>query len=197
MPYTNLPTSHSLIKEYIAKNKGNTEINLGLRKFIYRYRLAKSFTEAKFDGFSKQTEKGYNCGLKMMLCYSAYDESMTIEKLIKKNNRHAIRMDNSNIELANDIRKNELLKILLEKAENVNEKKLIKKIQNFYNKENDDIFCIAMGLRHTFAHGEFTAGGAGLDIVRHGKIINELSDIILVKSDMLVRECILLGYRRK
>jgi len=197
MAYSNLPPSHSLIKEYIQKNHGNTQINFGLRKFIYRYRLAKSFKEAKFEGFSAKVEKGYNCGLRMMLCYSAYDESMTIEKLIKKNNRHAIRVDNSYIELANEIRKNKQLKILLDKAENVSEKKLIKKIQNFYNTENEDVLCIAMGIRHTFAHGEFTAGGAGVDIVRHAKIINELSDIVLLKSDLLVRECISLGYRRR
>ena len=210
MTVNNLPSSAELISKYkrihskvLSSNENElsendkkiiTIVNY-LTKFKLRYRLAKSFKSINFDGYSDRTIKGYESGMRVMLSYSAYETALIVERLIKKNNFNTIHMNNSFKDLAKEIREIVGLKKLLKTSLNVNKEKIKEKIEDFYEKENFDIFCIAMGIRHTFAHGDFTAGEAEFYSAKNRKLMEEMSYIIIEKSDLLVRECLTITYR--
>jgi len=194
MPITNLPSCKNEIIQYKEDNKNRTsrkKIITAINKFTYRYRLAKSFNGAKFIGFSSRTEKGYNSGLQIMLCYSAYETALLVEELIKENKNKVIHEDNSYEKLAEQIRKNKKLEYLLKNSSNIKGKEIVEKLNEFYrNKKNNDIILIAQAIRHTFAHGEFTAGGAGLEDAFNKKTFSKIAEKILRKSDLIIRECL-------
>ena len=126
-----------------------------------------------------------------MLCYTAYEMALQVEKVIRKNASLVFHEDNGFEKLASSIRQNKKLEALLKTSINISNEELQEKIKTFYlNKRSHDIVLIAQGIRHTFAHGDFTSGGAGLDDAKHREIINKLAKIILRKSDSIVRECL-------
>jgi len=52
------------------------------------------------------------------------------------------------------------------------------------------VMCIATGLRNAFAHGVFTAAGAGLTTKRKQKQIDELANVVLDMTDDIALECV-------
>ena len=194
MASSNLPTSRDIIIQYKVDNinsNSKKKIINAINKFSFRYRLAKSFNGAEFEGFSSATQKGYNAGLQIMLCYSAYETALVVEEMIKGNKKKAIHEDNSWVNLAEKIRTNKNLERLLNNSKNVNAQPIKEKLLEFYsNKHNHDIILIAQTIRHTFAHGDFTAGGAGLDKASNRNAIIKIAEKILKKSDSIIRECL-------
>jgi len=50
--------------------------------------------------------------------------------------------------------------------------------------------CIATGLRNSYAHGVFTAAGAGLKTKTKRSYIEELANTILDMTDEIANQCV-------
>ena len=50
--------------------------------------------------------------------------------------------------------------------------------------------CIATAIRNTFAHGIYTAAGAGLQTKKRQKDFNEITNELLYVMDELAYECV-------
>jgi hypothetical protein len=186
----NLPTAYKRLK-IIKKQIENEEIKKTLNRFTYRYRIARAFIGINAPDIGERTVRGYAVGMKLLLAYSAFDEIRTVRNLIPK-----IKPPKGsytkiiNKILANNLRENEELPKLLKVSTAVNNKNLVEQINLFFDNENDDVMCIATGLRNTFAHGVFTAAGAGLTTKQKQKQINELANVVLDMTDDIALECV-------
>jgi hypothetical protein len=92
--------------------------------------------------------------------------------------------------LASKIRKNSDLKQMLEIPSAVKNAALKREIENFFNGESNDVMCVVTGLRNAFAHGVFTAAGAGLTTKKRQLEIDELANCLLDKTDSIAMECV-------
>lgn len=156
------------------------DVCIYLNRFVYRYRLAKSFTGLVAPGVGKTLE-GYNVLAKVFFTYTAY------EILLKTNQKYKV-VDFSVFEIVD--------KTLADKIRDIKNMgdylvKLLKpgptrdEVVRFFARKNSDIICIAAGLRHAFAHGNLTASPIGLRLKKNRKIISELSERILAQNDIL------------
>ena len=85
------------------------------------------------------------------------------------------------------LRKNERLKKLLLAHED--DAKLRSNLNNFYNGITNDMMVLACAIRNIYAHGEFTAGGAGLVVAADCKDMRSIADEVLDYCDELFRDC--------
>lgn len=186
----NLPTAYKRLKVVIKKIESE-EIKKTLNRFTYRYRIARAFVGINAPDIGERTVRGYAVGMKLLLAYSAFDEIRTVRNSIPK-----IKPTKGSYTkiihkaLADKLRENEKLKELLKISTAVNNKNLVEQVDLFFENENDDVMCIATGLRNTFAHGVFTTAGAGLTTKRKQKIIDELANVVLDMTDDIALECV-------
>jgi hypothetical protein len=186
----NLPTSYKRLK-VIKKLIENEDIKKTLNRFTYRYRIARAFVGINAPDIGERTVKGYAVGMKLLLAYSAFDEIRIVRNSIAKIKppKGSYTKITNNL-LADKLRENEELQKLLKISTAVNNKNLVEQINLFFENENDDVMCVATGLRNTFAHGVFTAAGAGLTTKRKQKIIDELANSVLDMTDNIAIECV-------
>ena len=186
----NLPTAYKRIKN-IKKQIENEEIKKTLNRFTYRYRIARAFVGINAPDIGERTVRGYAVGMKLLLAYSAFDEIRltrnAFPKLRPKKGEYTKIVYE---DLANKLRENEELEKLLKIATAVKNTSLKNDIELFFQNQNDDVMCIATGLRNTFAHGVFTAAGAGLTTKRKQKIIDELANVVLDMTDDIAIKCV-------
>ena len=186
----NLPTAYKRLKE-IKKKIENEEVKKTLNRFTYRYRMARAFVGLNAPDIGERTVRGYAVGMKLLLAYSAFDEIRLTRNAFLKlrlNRGEYTKIVHTN--LANKLRQNEELQKLLSIATAVKNPSLKKDIELFFQNNNDDVMCIATGLRNAFAHGVFTAAGAGLTTKRKQKQIDELANAVLDMTDDIALECV-------
>ncbi len=186
----NLPTAYKRLKA-IKKQIDNEEIKKNLNRFTYRYRIARAFIGINAPDIGERTIRGYAVGMKLLLAYSAFDEIRAVRNSIPK--IKPPKGSYTKIEskfLANKLRENSELPKLLRISTAVNNKNLAEQVSSFFENRNDDVMCIATALRNTFAHGVFTAAGAGLTTKRKQKIVDELANEVLNMTDELALECV-------
>ena len=198
----NYPTHFKLAKEILnkLKNKEDIKIKNCLNRFIYRYRMAKAFIEARYDGVDNRTVNGYNAGMHLFLAYSAFDEIRNVEMLLLKKRRLKIHNLEKNLRLCNSIRKNKSLKHLLLNSISIHDGGLSLKINEFYGVwddklgqyivKNNDLLVFATCLRNCYVHGDFTANGAGLTNASKLKAISDLTNEILNYCDELLTKLV-------
>jgi hypothetical protein len=186
----NLPTAYKRLKN-IKKQIENEEIKKTLNRFTYRYRIARAFVGIDAPDIGDRTVRGYAVGMKLLLAYGAFDEIRTVRNAIPKIKppKGSYTKIISKV-LADRLRENEELKNLLKISSAVNNKNLVDQVNLFFKNQNDDVMCIATGLRNTFAHGVFTAAGAGLTTKRKQKQINDLANTVLDMTDDIALECV-------
>lgn len=186
----NLPTAHKRLKA-IKKQIENEEVKKTLNRFTYRYRMARAFVGINAPDIGERTVRGYAVGMKLLLAYSAFDEIRLTRNAFPKlrpNRGEYTKIIHKN--LANKLRQNEELEKLLSIATAVKNPSLKNDIELFFQNQNDDVMCIATGLRNTFAHGVFTAAGAGLTTKRRQKQVDELANAVLDMTDDIALECV-------
>ena len=186
----NLPTTYKRLKE-IKKKIENEEVKKTLNRFTYRYRMARAFVGINAPDIGERTVRGYAVGMKLLLAYSAFDEIRLTRNAFPKlrpNRGEYTKIVHTN--LANKLRQNEELQKLLSIATAVKNPSLKKDIELFFKNKNDDVMCIATGLRNAFAHGVFTAAGAGLTTKRKQKQVDELANAVLDMTDDIALECV-------
>ena len=186
----NLPTAYKRLKE-VKKKIENEEMIRTLNRFTYRDRVARTFEGIVVRDIGERTARGYAAGIKILLAYSAFDEIRqtrdSIPKLRPPKGEYT-KIVNAN--LANKLRDNTELRDLLNIKTAVKNPSLKKDVTQFFENENDDVMCIATGLRNAFAHGVFTAAGAGLTTKRKRKIIDELANAVLDMTDDIALACV-------
>jgi len=186
----NLPTAYKRLKE-VKKQIESEEVKRTLNRYIYRFRVARAFEGIVVRDIGERTARGYAAGMKILLAYGAFDEIRqtrdSIPKLRPPKGEYT-KIVNAN--LANKLRDNTDLRDLLSITTAVKNPSLKKDVGKFFVNENDDVMCIATGLRNAFAHGVFTAAGAGLVTKRRQKQIHELADAVLDMTDDMALECV-------
>lgn len=186
----NLPTVFKRLKN-LKRNIENEEIKNTLNRFSYRYRIARAFEGINAPEIGERTVRGYAVGMKLLLAYSAFDEiRLARDKFPTLSYKKDAYTKIINVSLASTLRENKELKKLLSTATAVKNKALKYQIELFFLNRNDDVMCIATGLRNTFAHGVFTAAGAGLTTKRKQNQIDELANTVLNMTDEIALECV-------
>jgi len=177
-------------KAYLAVKNAITNDNVKrrLHRFCYRYRLALAFEGINEGGQLGRSKAGYEAGMKVFLAYTALEEIYEAIKILDRNLVDRQLAVKSNIDIANKIRRNSRLKLLLLNSNNRED--LQKNLDNFYKCTTYDILCIACAVRNLFAHGEFTAGGAGLNRKNDCKTFTNLANEVLVYCDKLLFDCV-------
>ena len=79
--------------------------------------------------------------------------------------------------------------LLLQDGE-VKNPSLKRHIESFFAGTNSDVMCIATGLRNSFVHGTFTAGGVGLDSQIKIKHLDMLSHAVMELADGICTRCV-------
>jgi hypothetical protein len=168
----------------IAKKISDKQVKSCLTRYTYRFRLAKAFEGLQAPTVSKRTLDGYSIATKLFFAYSAYDEIREVEKLLRgKSKVKTYKVFNFSV--ANKIRRNRGLQILLMNSVAVNEVRLKNNLKLFYENQNNEVMCIATALRHCFAHGDFTASSAELRTKSAVAAIEDLIEIIQSTSNEL------------
>lgn len=185
--------AYLVVKEAIS----NEHVKRRLHRFPYRYRLAKAFSGIEDGKQLGRSKAGYEAGMKVFLAYTALEEVYEAARILDRaaiaDRQYATR---SNIELASKLRRNARLKALL--LNSFNSTDLQKNIEDFYRSFNSNIVFVAFAVRNLFAHGEFTAGGAGLIRKSDCETFTELANEVLAYCDKLFIGCVeILEKKRK
>lgn len=186
----NFPLAYKRLQT-IKKFIENAETKAALNRFTYRYRIARAFEAIVAPQVGERTTSGYAAGMKLLLAYSAFDEIRqarnSFPKLKPKQGEYTKIIKSK---LAEKLRNNKDLENLLSTEPTVKNSALKKDIAAFFANKNDDVMCIATALRNTFAHGVFTAAGAGLTTKRRQQNINELTIAVLEMTDEIAIDCV-------
>jgi hypothetical protein len=185
----NLPTAYERAKE-IKKLIQNVDTTKTLNRFQYRYRMAKAFEGINAPDVGDRTVRGYAAGMKVLLAYGAFDEIRQVKNDLPIRPLRGEYVKIFDEKLAGKLRKNLELQRMLDIPSAVSNAALKRDIKSFFNAENNDVMCIATGLRNAFAHGVFTAAGAGLTTKKRQLEINELANCLLDKTDSIAMECV-------
>lgn len=174
------------IKDFhnITKNISDKKIQNCLNRYTYRFRLAKAFEGLQAPTISKRTLDGYSIATKLFFAYSAYDEIREVEKLLRDTSK-VKSYKVFNFPVANKIRRNKGLQVLLMNSVAVSNAQLKKNLKLFYENKNNEVMCVATALRNCFAHGDFTASSAELRTKSAITAIEELIEITQSTSNEL------------
>ena len=187
MKNKSFPSSFKQFKATVNLRLHNENKKL-LARFVYRYRLAKSFTEiiAKDIG---RTIKGYNAILKVFLTYTAYEQLLKGAYGLRVFGLDSVDRNRvENTELAEKLRKNkQLIDFLVEYS---TDSLLIGQLVAFRKNANNDVVCVAYAIRNVFAHGELTATPIGVALKTERTTLLELADFLLNYCDDIFTKCV-------
>jgi len=185
----NLPSAFERVKE-IKKLIQNVETTKTLNRFQYRYRMARAFEGINAPDVGDRTVRGYAAGMKVLLAYGAFDEIRQVKNDLPIRPLRGEYVKIFDEKLAGKLRKNLELQRMLAIPSAVSNAALKRDIKSFFDAENNDVMCIATGLRNAFAHGVFTAAGAGLTTKKRQLEITELANCLLDRTDSIAMECV-------
>lgn len=181
------PTAYSQFKKPLNLLRHN-ENKKQLIRFVYRYRLAKSFSGMIADDIGNSI-KGYNTILKLFLTYTAYEQLLNsanglhVFQLLSVNKNFIL-----NTQLADKLRNNkELINFLIEHSI---DSILISQLAKFRDEKSDDVVCIAYAIRNVFSHGELTATAIGTRLASQRKVLDELVNFLLAYCDENFTKCV-------
>jgi hypothetical protein len=185
----NLPAAYKRIK-VVKSLVEDEEIKTTLNRFTYRYRIARAFEGINAPDVGDRTVRGYAAGMKVLLAYSAFDEIRKVKNDLPIRPLRGEYVKIFDEKLAGKLRKNLELQRMLAIPSAVSNAALKRDIKSFFDAENNDVMCIATGLRNAFAHGVFTAAGAGLTTKKRQLEITELANCLLDRTDSIAMECV-------
>ncbi len=187
MTTKNLPSAFKQFKSTSNLRSHNKNKKL-LARFVYRYRLAKSFTEIVAKDIGR-TIKGYNAILKVFLTYTAYEQllkgayGLRIFGLDSLDRNRIV-----DIHLAERLRNNkQLIDFLIEYS---TDSILIGQLVAFRKSKNNDVVCVAYAIRNVFAHGELTATPIGVALKTQRTTLGDLADFLLNYCDNIFTKCV-------
>ena len=158
-----------------------------LRRFAYRYRLAKSFQRIEATGFGRSIDT-YSAFTKLFLTYTAYEQLVPVANKLRVSG--VSKVDTNVIfdkRLAAQLRRNTKLAIFLTNS-NL-QYWLRKRIENMLNGTDDDIVCLAFGIRNLYAHGELTTTDILDRTVKQRAVLVDVADTLLDYCDKTFSGC--------
>jgi hypothetical protein len=187
MSTSNYPSAYNQFKA-ITDLYTHSENKSLLGRFVYRYRLARSFDQIIAGGIGR-TLKGYNAIFKVFLTYTAYEQLLKGAYGLRifgvksvKNNRII------NEGIAAKLRSNNnLINVLIEYS---NDGILVGQLVAFRNATNNDITCVAYAIRNIFAHGDLTSTAIGLALKSQRTTLLDLADFLLDYCDLTFTKCV-------
>ena len=187
MSSANYPTSYSLFKP-IAELRKHKQNKKELTRFVFRYRLAKSFEGMSAKGIGRTLE-GYNAVVKLFLTYTAYEQLLRASGGL--NVVGILSIDRNTIidaRLAERLRKNcKLIDFLVEHS---TDGTLLSKLISFRKNSNNDVVCVAYAIRNIFAHGELTATAIGTSLKSERETLYDLADVLLNYCNENFTKCV-------
>jgi hypothetical protein len=183
----NLPSAFKQFKSTSNLRTHNENKKL-LTRFVYRYRLAKSFTEIIANDIGR-TIKGYNAILKVFLTYTAYEQLLKGAYGLRVFGLDSVDRNRIvNIQLAERLRSNKhLIDFLIEYS---TDSMLIGQLVAFKKNKNNDVVCVAYAIRNVFAHGELTATPIGVALKTERTALTDLADFLLNYCDDIFTKCV-------
>ncbi len=185
-PYENYPPLWSVFTTAVnifgVASFGFVESVGEVNRFAARYRAAKSFRRAEFEGISAVTADGYSALCQILLTYSAF------EHLLKC---LGIAHNNTAVLLADDERD----RVLRHLRRLNGQRELFSAIRPYLNPQHqrqiDDHvagrlcnpFYLASGLRHAFAHGRLTASPVNAPPTSVATVSRYLSNVLMKVMD--------------
>jgi hypothetical protein len=159
-----------------------------LMRFVYRYRLAKNFSEIVAEGIGKSL-KGYNAIFKVFLAYTAYEQLLKGASGLRVYGIYDITINYiRDDQLATRLRKNiQLIDFLVEHC---NDSILFGRLISFRDNKNNDITCVAYATRNVFAHGDLTSTPIGLALKAERTTLLDLADFLLNYCDDNFTKCV-------
>jgi len=156
-----------------------------INEFNNRYRLARSFEGLKLKDYTKKTAQGYNAFLRVFLTHSTLEKFIDILNfkspgalgLVFEAYQPQIIIDGFVKGDSNRL----LYGFLIRKLDN---KKLIKHLEEIYNGNEHNPALLSAAIRHTFAHGHLTANANGIAPSRVKKLCDPLSTFLLDFMDV-------------
>lgn len=131
--------------EFLPNHLNMSELN----RFAARFRLAKSYEGLIMKDYPDASISAYGSVFGLFLTYSAFEE---LYKALNSPNKVIVDEWAINDEIiAQKLRKSP--KIITFIQEKVDSTKLRSRIQQFHDKEHDNILVIAQAVRHLVAHG--------------------------------------------
>lgn len=187
MSNSNYPTSYNLFKP-IAELRNHKQNKKELTRFVFRYRLAKSFEGMSAEGIGRTLE-GYNAVVKLFLTYTAYEQLLRAS--VGLNVFGMFSIDRNTIfdaRLADRLRKNgKLIDFLVEHS---TDGTLLSKLISFRKNSNNDVVCVAYAIRNIFAHGELTATAIGTSLKSERETLYDLADVLLNYCNENFTKCV-------
>jgi hypothetical protein len=163
-----------------------TEVINETRFFFYQFNLVcDCFTNDHKPAFRPTDRVKKLAFLKIVIAYEEIHEAARVVT----NNRVLTKINTirSNPSIATKIRSNERLKNLL--LTHTDDNALKNNLTKFYKQNTNDIMALACAIRNIYAHGEFTAGGAGLVTIEDCKQMRSIADELLNYCDELFTNC--------
>lgn len=185
--FVNLPTDYARLSK-LERISSHYWAFPQLRRFAYRYRLAKSFVKIEATGFGRSIDT-YSAFTKLFLTYTAYEQLIPAASRIKVSGVYPIKTNvvYNNL-LAKRIRGNAKLQSFIAKSSL--ETWLKQRLKNMYNGTDDDIICFAFGIRSLYAHGDLTTTDIGTGLAKERKLITDTAEEILDYCNETFSECL-------
>lgn len=133
-----------------------------IRELNTRWRLAKSFQGLKLDGYKdSNTTRGYEAFLKVFLTHSALERFLEVNKIQGipglKTTLQAYNVQDVTAAFVQADRGQKLHKFLRDRLDQEQGKSHIKRLEQIYAGQDDNIAGISVAIRHIFAHGHLSA----------------------------------------
>ncbi|WP_162435057.1 hypothetical protein [Pseudoxanthomonas koreensis] len=160
----NFPPGWECFDHYVshvgARSLGFAVDGGGVNRFAARYRAAKSFNRAEFDHLSAPTRDGYSTLIRLLLTYSAFEhflrcigtEIRHTSTLLTESERDTalgrLRALNGSQEFFSAVRSH------------LDQRNYTRQFDEFLAGNTCNLFYLAGGVRHAFAHGQLTASPA-------------------------------------
>lgn len=180
----NLPTEHARLGK-LQRISNHSWAFPQLRRFAYRYRLAKSFTRIEAEGIGRSIET-YSAFTKLFLAYTAYEQLIPVASRLRVTSSLQKNVIYSN-QLANRIRANTTLRLFIQNSSLTDWLKT--RLQHMYIGTDNDIVCFAFAVRSLYAHGDLTTTDIGTGLARERKVITDVAEVMLDYCDTVFSDC--------
>lgn len=159
-------------------------INAGdIVRFASRYRAAKSCQGVILEGFTDKTADGYSGLVKLMMCWSTFEQFLEIRGLNQQDSKQLFDAYNA-VNLCEQIRsydsKKAFYSFIYERVKKSHKNEIDKL---FANEDLNSSFLVS-GIRHIFVHGYLTPHANGSQAKNVVKICYIISDFVLNIIDL-------------
>lgn len=131
-----------------------------VNRFAARYRAAKCFNHADFDYLSALTRDGYSTLIRLLLTYSAFEHFLRCLGTDLRHTSTLLTEDERDRALDRLRGLNGSLEFFMAVRSHLDQRNYTRQFDDFIAGNTCNLFYLAGGVRHAFAHGQLTASPA-------------------------------------